>query len=433
MSEPTTSTTPVISGPGIPAPVREPIPVPPSIGNIDPTALPFRDDFAFLDTETTGIDPDADGICEIAIVRFRDGVPEVWHSLVNPGFPIPPTASAVHNITDADVADAPTLEELLPRIKEMLKGAEVVAHNAKFDAAFIQPKLGETYDPSKWVCSYRLSRHVFKEAPAHGNMVLRYWLKTDPRSEGLGAHRAIDDVWVSIENFRHMLLQCSHTHGLTNLAQVREKANEVIPVLIFPFGKNIDKPLTDIPTDYFDWCFENFEEWDPDLKASVIMELQRRGHEPKEYKPKQLGADMRSTVVTPAPTCPFRKHEGKAWNLVPTDYLDFLVQKNVRMDQSVRMAIDLELARRKAGPVQAAAPSPAAASAPAPAAQPVRRAPAAAGGMERRSLFARPQQEDPELEEPPLEQEADGLAGELVAAAGSSTAQPAAGARRMRP
>lgn len=329
----------------MPAPVREPIPAPPLTGNVDPSDLPFMEDYAFIDTETTGIDPDIDGICEIAIVRFREGRPEVWHSLVNPGHPIPPTASAVHNITDDDVKDAPSIKDLVPRIRELLDGAMVVAHNAKFDAGFVQPQLGEDYDPSKWICSVRLSRHVFKQAPAHGNMVLRYWLKTSPRSEGLGAHRAIDDVWVSIENFRHMLRECHLSHGLKSLVEVRAKANEVIPVTIFPFGKHAEKPLVDIPTDYFDWALKNMEDMDADLKASVINELHRRGVTVKD----ELGdGGPGDRPVRPATVMPFGKYKDKPLNIVPTDYFNFLRDKGIRLDESLRAGIDAELKRRAA-------------------------------------------------------------------------------------
>ena len=129
--------------------IRELIPAAPAYGNIDPATLAIAGDLAFIDTETTGIDPDADAIVEIAIVRYRNGVPDVFHSLVNPGFPIPPTASAVHHITDDDVRDAPTMAELTPRIRELLDGAHRSAHNAGFDALFVDPILGEDAGPEE--------------------------------------------------------------------------------------------------------------------------------------------------------------------------------------------------------------------------------------------------------------------------------------------
>src|SRR5690606_29949165 len=57
-----------------------------------------------FDLEATGTDPWHDRIIEIALFR-TDG--RGYSTLVNPHRPIPPEATAVHGITDEDVADAP--------------------------------------------------------------------------------------------------------------------------------------------------------------------------------------------------------------------------------------------------------------------------------------------------------------------------------------
>ena len=52
-------------------------------------------DFIAFDLETTGIQPKTDAIVEIGAVRFRGAVPaETFCTLINPGRPIPPEASA---------------------------------------------------------------------------------------------------------------------------------------------------------------------------------------------------------------------------------------------------------------------------------------------------------------------------------------------------
>lgn len=342
------ATQPIIKS-DVPA-VREPIPTPPATGNIDAPTLVFKEDFAFVDTETTGIDPDADAIVEIAIVRFRGGRKEVFHTLVNPGFPIPPTASAVHGITDEDVKDAPRIEELEDRIIEMLDGAFVIAHNAGFDALFVDPAVGVEPAPKEWLCTYRLSRHVFPDAPAHGNQVLRYWLKTKPETEGLGAHRAIDDVYVSIENFRHMLAVCQ-ARGMASLAEVQALANQVIVTTVMPFGKHVDEPFDKIPSGYFEWALGDMKDLDEDLKASMQMELERRASMP----------------VTPATLMTFGKaHKDKPLSAVPTEYFEWMQREGKLTDPSLRLGVEQELARRKGVSSDARATSapPAAAAAP---------------------------------------------------------------------
>ncbi len=63
---------------------------------------------AFIDLESTGTSPERDRIVEIAVLRLQpDGSEDVRCHRMNPGIPIPADATAVHGITDADVADEP--------------------------------------------------------------------------------------------------------------------------------------------------------------------------------------------------------------------------------------------------------------------------------------------------------------------------------------
>jgi len=63
----------------------------------------------FLDTETTGLDAVAE-ICEIALISHAGTI--LLDTLVRPRRPIPPEATAVHGIADADVAGAPSLPDI---------------------------------------------------------------------------------------------------------------------------------------------------------------------------------------------------------------------------------------------------------------------------------------------------------------------------------
>lgn len=88
-----------------------------------------------FDLEATGTDVAQDRIVDICIVRrMPDGSETVFSSLVNPGGPIPPEATAIHHITDAMVADQPTIKELAPKILDLLDGADLSGFNAaKYD------------------------------------------------------------------------------------------------------------------------------------------------------------------------------------------------------------------------------------------------------------------------------------------------------------
>ena len=71
--------------------------------------LQLRRPLAFIDLESTGTSPSSDRIVEIAILKVNpDGGEDFRCNRVNPGVPIPAEATAIHGITDADVASEPT-------------------------------------------------------------------------------------------------------------------------------------------------------------------------------------------------------------------------------------------------------------------------------------------------------------------------------------
>jgi DNA polymerase-3 subunit epsilon len=84
----------------------------------------------FLDTETTGLDPDAE-IIEISIID-HDGVVLV-DTLVKPTRSIPVDAIRIHGITDLMVKDAPTWPEIWPVVESALRGRYIGIYNVDFD------------------------------------------------------------------------------------------------------------------------------------------------------------------------------------------------------------------------------------------------------------------------------------------------------------
>lgn len=120
---------------------------------------------AVIDCETTGLPPGAH-VVEVAVVHLtieRDARPVVaLSSRVRPPIPIPPEATRKHGITDADVADAPTWAEILPRVREAIDGRVVTAFHAPADFAFTtdeQDRLGEgPIAPWPWLDLHVIAR-----------------------------------------------------------------------------------------------------------------------------------------------------------------------------------------------------------------------------------------------------------------------------------
>lgn len=94
--------------------------------------------FAVIDVETTGLSPQGDRILELAIVRTDCGgrVLDEWVTRFNPEGPV--GATHIHGITQADVARAPVFPEVILELNARLAGLAMVAHNARFDMAFIR-------------------------------------------------------------------------------------------------------------------------------------------------------------------------------------------------------------------------------------------------------------------------------------------------------
>ncbi len=88
-----------------------------------------------FDLETTGLDPENDRIVEFCFIELDDGLDELsrWSERVNPGVPIPPETTAVHGITDADVAACPTFDAFADRIQAILDDSILMAYNHGFD------------------------------------------------------------------------------------------------------------------------------------------------------------------------------------------------------------------------------------------------------------------------------------------------------------
>jgi exodeoxyribonuclease X len=237
--------------------------------------------FLVMDTETTGIDPATCKVVEFAwVLTSLIGPLAAGTSLVNPGCHIPPEASAVHHLVDADVADEPPLEAVLADLPLQLRGLKVhafVAHNAAFDSAFL-PSLRQL----PWLCTYRLARRLMPDFPAFGNQYLRYALKLDvPEAQGHAAHRALADAYVTAATLRFLL-------------------NRVVN------GWNQEDPEGIVPP-----IHHFYPDW------------------PQEI------ADLSTFLAAPMllKTCGFGKHKGEPWSKVPKNYLRWLVDNMKDRDQ----------------------------------------------------------------------------------------------------
>jgi len=96
--------------------------------------------FVVIDTETTGFRAYAgDEIVSIAMLEMQGTTltGRRYETLINPRRPIPEVSRAIHGISDADVRDAPTLDDVLPELLEFIDHGVLVGHHVNFDLRFL--------------------------------------------------------------------------------------------------------------------------------------------------------------------------------------------------------------------------------------------------------------------------------------------------------
>jgi DNA polymerase-3 subunit epsilon len=149
---------------------------------------------AFIDVETTGLNPAVDRIAEIGIVFVDGGVVEHWTTLVKTS----PTRDARFS-SDLDALELramATFGELAIEVAGRLAGRLLVAHNARFDHAFLRAEFARAridFSPQV-LCSVMLSRKLSPHLPHHDldSLIEHYGLRAQTR------HRALPDadlVW----------------------------------------------------------------------------------------------------------------------------------------------------------------------------------------------------------------------------------------------
>jgi DNA polymerase-3 subunit epsilon len=120
--------------------------------------LNLRRPIAFLDIETTGINVSTDRIVELSVLKISPTGKEDWMILrINPEMPIPPKSTAIHGITDDDVAKAPKFREIAKNLGSFLEGCDLAGYNAiKFDI----PVLAEEFLRSNIDFNFKKRRYI---------------------------------------------------------------------------------------------------------------------------------------------------------------------------------------------------------------------------------------------------------------------------------
>lgn len=246
------------------------------------------DTILFLDLETTGLDLAAAHIVEFAAMRYGwplgDERPGLNLRLIDPGVPIPPEASAVHHLVDADVEGCMTesqLGELLSALPVPgVGGSAICGHNISlYDLPIARARLGWPPAGVPVLDTDRLARHVWPDLPSYKLEVLAYRFGLHPSDQfaslvarprtcrSIGAHSAGYDCLMCVNLLRRIAAES----GVDTLSGLAELSASPILVKKMRFGKHAGQLIADLPRDYIAWLLRQpwLQAEQPDLAYTL--------------------------------------------------------------------------------------------------------------------------------------------------------------------
>lgn len=204
---------------------------------------------------------------EISILKIHPDGSEEWISTrVNPEMPIPLSATAIHGISDKDVADAPKFREIAHRIKAFLEGCDLAGYNAiKFDI----PVLAEEFLRADIDFSFRKRRYIdpqvifYRKEQRTLSAAYRFYCGKEldnahsSKADAEAAYQVLKaqlDRYHDLENDIEKLAEISAFNNIVDFAGriiYDENGTE-----IFNFGKHKGKPVEKVLEEepsYYSW------------------------------------------------------------------------------------------------------------------------------------------------------------------------------------
>jgi DNA polymerase III subunit epsilon len=234
-----------------------------------------------LDLETTGKRVHADRIVEISTLKlFPDGANEIKTRRLNPGIPIPAEATAVHKITDADVADKNSFRQIARGLVAYLEGCDLCGYNIwSFDLKLLLNEFRRAEVPFSTEGRHIIDpKRIFhRREPRDLTAALRFYRKMEHE----GAHGAEADVLAALlvldgqaERYDDLPRTIPELHAHMEYPDIVDPYGKLVRrddgVIVFAFGDHNDRPLDDVArTDpsYLEWVLR--KDFTEEVKAIV--------------------------------------------------------------------------------------------------------------------------------------------------------------------
>ncbi|HGY0710808.1 TPA: exonuclease domain-containing protein [Vibrio cholerae] len=183
----------------------------------------------FLDTETTGLDDQAQ-ILELAISDAQGCI--LFETRLRPTVPIDPDAEGVHGITVESLANSTTWPEVSTQVRKILCGRSLVIFNADFDTRMFQQTAAAFGEPVEWVselkthCAMYLAADAFGPTNRHGSISLADAVDFAGVTWRGAAHGAVADTLATVDLVQAIAaIRCNLEAELTGLLTEDENAN----------------------------------------------------------------------------------------------------------------------------------------------------------------------------------------------------------------
>jgi DNA polymerase-3 subunit epsilon len=164
----------------------------------------------FLDTETTGLSPDAgDRIVEIGCVELlnRRLSGRNLHFYLNPERRSSEDAARIHGLSDEFLADKPLFASIADELLDYLAGAEIIIHNASFDLGFLNEELRRIGRPQLQTMAGRITDSLLmaREAfPGKSNSLDSLCKRLEVDNTARSLHGALLDAGLLAEVYIRM-------------------------------------------------------------------------------------------------------------------------------------------------------------------------------------------------------------------------------------
>lgn len=233
--------------------------------------LNLKKPIIFFDLETTGVDVTHDRIVEISMIKVLPSGEEIEKTRrVNPGIPIPAEATAVHHITDADVANEPSFRQIAKSLANEMVGCDIAGFNSnRFDI----PMLDQEFQRAGVKFDFTKARFVDVQTIFHKKeqrtLVAAYRFYCGKELDG--AHSANADTRATLEVLKSQLDRYddlpNDIEELSKFSQINRNVDFMGRIIyndddkeVINFGKYKGKIAEDIirkEPSYYDWIMKS--------------------------------------------------------------------------------------------------------------------------------------------------------------------------------